>query len=81
MIDPLRAGAKGSLYWNLAPSERCGPQYAGSGPNLVEENGRVVCKKPTGDKYQGCVACRPLITVDAGGGYRVNQDYYYWAHF
>jgi O-glycosyl hydrolase len=79
LIDPLRVGAKGSLYWNLALSERCGPQYAGSGPTMAEVSGREVCKTPKGDNYTGCVACRPMITVDAIGDYRVNQDYYYWA--
>jgi O-glycosyl hydrolase len=79
LIDPLRVGAKGSDYWNLALNEHCGPQYAGTGPIMTEESGRDVCKTPKSDKYTGCVACRPLITVDASGDYRVNQDYYYWA--
>jgi probable HAF family extracellular repeat protein len=80
LIDPLRAGARGSLYWNLALNGECGPQYAGSGPEMEYKNGREICKTPKAKHaYRGCIACRPLITVDASGDYRVNQDYYYWA--
>ncbi|HTZ62767.1 MAG TPA: hypothetical protein VMB51_01540 [Solirubrobacteraceae bacterium] len=80
LIDPLRVGARGSLYWNLALNENCGPQYAGSGPEMEYPDGRETCKKPTKKPaYGGCIACRPFITVDANGDYRVNQDYYYWA--
>jgi O-glycosyl hydrolase len=67
LIDPLRAGAKGSLYWNVALNSDCGPQYGGR-----------TCHQKKVEPY-GCQFCRPLITVDATGSYRLNQDYYYWA--
>jgi O-glycosyl hydrolase len=67
LIDPLRAGAKGSLYWNVALDPDCGPQYGGR-----------TCHGKKVEPY-GCQFCRSLITVNADGSYRLNQDYYYWA--
>ena len=67
LIDPLRAGAKGSLYWNFALDSNCGPQYGGR-----------TCHQKKVEPY-GCQFCRPLITVNSDGSYHLNQDYYYWA--
>ncbi len=67
LIEPLREGARGSIYWNLALNEACGPQYQGGS-----------CLKKKGN-YSGCQYCRPLITVDKNGEYKLNQDYFYWA--
>jgi alpha-tubulin suppressor-like RCC1 family protein/O-glycosyl hydrolase len=69
LIDPLRVGAKGSLYWNLALNPQCGPQWGGI----------ASCKKPKASTYGGCIDCRPLITANADGTFTLNQDYYYWA--
>jgi glucosylceramidase len=70
LIDPLRDGAKASLYWNLALDDGCGPQFQG---------GEGCEKKTSGG---GCGACRPMITVDDEHQTVVlNEDFYYWAQF
>jgi O-glycosyl hydrolase/alpha-tubulin suppressor-like RCC1 family protein len=85
LIDPIRNGADGSLYWNLALDQNCGPQFSGS---------TKAC--PASEKkYSGCTNCRPFVTVNTqntskspsdavcfdGNAYCLNQDYYYWAQF
>ncbi|HWY91111.1 MAG TPA: carboxypeptidase regulatory-like domain-containing protein [Solirubrobacteraceae bacterium] len=69
LIDPIRDGAKASLYWNLALDEGCGPQFGGG----------EICKKALPG---GCGNCRPAITLnDERGTVTLNEDYYYWAQF
>jgi glucosylceramidase len=70
LMDPLRDGAKGSLYWNLALDSKCGPQFGGG----------TTCAK---SNSHGCGNCRPMVTVnnEHGGSYYLNEDYYFWAQF
>ena len=71
LIDPIRDGAKGSLYWNLALDSDCGPQFNG-GPT----------KCPSSVKsYAGCTNCRPMVTINKEGKPSYNEDYYYWEQF
>jgi O-glycosyl hydrolase len=71
IMDPVRFGAKGSLYWNLALDPRCGPQFGGAT--------QCVPKGP-----DGCENCRPMVTVNEENGTATatkNEDFYYWAQF
>lgn len=68
LIDPLRAGAKGSLYWNLALTE-CGPQFGGGKKCVVPK---------TGAKYGGCTDCRPMFNFKKSGSVEPEQDLFYW---
>jgi O-glycosyl hydrolase len=67
LIDPLRVGAKGSLYWNMALDE-CGPTFGGG----------TSCTKSS-SKYTGCTNCRPMVRFNKKGVYKLEQDYFYWA--
>jgi O-glycosyl hydrolase len=73
LMDPLRDGAKGSLYWNVALDPKCGPQFGGGFK-------WTTCPTSTSS---GCGNCRPMVTVnnEHGGSYYLNEDYYYWAQF
>ncbi len=69
IMDPIRDGAKASLYWNLALDEGCGPQFTGG----------EVCRKGI---PAGCGNCRPMLTLnDEKGTVVKNEDYYYWEQF
>jgi glucosylceramidase len=72
LIDPLRSGAKSSLYWNLALDPKCGPQFGGG----------TKCNTGSSSTYSGCMDCRGMVTVNnVNGTYTLNEDYYFWAQF
>ena len=87
LIDPIRDGASGSLYWNFALNQNCGPQFGGGTTcNYCPKSGPqppgTTCNKKESSSYGGCMDCRPMVTVDnQNGTYSLNQDYYYWAQF
>jgi O-glycosyl hydrolase len=79
LIEPLRDGAKASLYWNIALDPECGPQFSGSTKKCPKSE----TLPKSGKSYSGCTNCRPLVTVnDSGkGSVTYNEDFYYWAQF
>ncbi len=88
LIDPIRNGASGSLYWNLALDQNCGPQFGGGTtcnycpPKGTSQPTGTSCNQKEASSYGGCQDCRPMVTINnQTGTYTLNEDYYYWAQF
>jgi O-glycosyl hydrolase len=78
IMDPIRDGAKTSLYWNLVLDQGCGPQF----------DGKARCGTSKNKQEAGCPNCRPMITLDderaakgEPGAVTINEDLYYWEQF